>query len=226
MFIQANDTNLFYTKSGSGPALLLLHGNGEDHTIFDTLTAQLQNHFTVYALDTRGHGQSQPVPEYHYADMTEDAAAFINQLQLAPLTVIGFSDGGIIALLLAMQHPGLVKGIVACGANYNPRGLKARYRFLFGFLYLFNRDAKIKMMFNEPDITLQQLKNIAAPTLFLAGQRDMIAAKHTHTLAGAVPGSQLIFLKGETHSSYVVNSPKLYKEIFAFLNQLYPGFFT
>ena len=75
-----NGIRLFYERTGEGRPLVLLHGNGEDHTIFDEAVEVLSNRFTCYAIDSRGHGQSDEVDELHYADMASDLLAFIGDL--------------------------------------------------------------------------------------------------------------------------------------------------
>ena len=80
--IKVNNLNLFYTCTGSGAPLIMLHGNGEDHTIFDEAVALLSKHFTVYAIDSRDHGQSDKVNELHYDDMAEDIRIFIEEVGL------------------------------------------------------------------------------------------------------------------------------------------------
>lgn len=70
--IHVNGIDLYYEVHGSGMPLVMLHGNGEDHTTFSTLCAALQDRFQIYLFDTRGHGKSTPVSEYHYSDMAQD----------------------------------------------------------------------------------------------------------------------------------------------------------
>ena len=97
MIQQTSKINLYYEKTGTGVPLIMLHGNGEDHTIFNKATAVLKKHFTVYAIDTRGHGKSSPVDELHYEDMANDVYEFICKLNLEKPIVYGFSDGGILS---------------------------------------------------------------------------------------------------------------------------------
>lgn len=105
MYIKINpDTRLFYQISGSGPVLLFLHGNGEDHTIFNELIFRLQENFTCIQLDSRGHGQSTgPTPE-SYEALTNDVDAFIKAMNINEVNIIGFSDGAIIGTLLAIRQ--------------------------------------------------------------------------------------------------------------------------
>lgn len=86
MYIQLNGQILYYEKYGEGQPFLLVHGNGETHEIFDVLIPELAEHYTVYAIDSRGHGLSASPKELHYMDMADDMAAFIDALELkAPL---------------------------------------------------------------------------------------------------------------------------------------------
>ena len=116
-YIKVNNINLFYTCTGSGSPLIMLHGNGEDHTIFDEAVALLSKHFTVYAIDSRDHGQSDKVDELHYDDMAEDIRIFIEELGLEKPILYGFSDGGIIGLLLAIKYPELLSKVIGSGVN-------------------------------------------------------------------------------------------------------------
>ena len=78
MRVTTNGVSIYYEVRGKkGPALIMLHGNGEDHTIFDRAVDYLEQAFTVYLVDTRGHGESSPVREYHYQDMVDDLSEFI-----------------------------------------------------------------------------------------------------------------------------------------------------
>ncbi len=209
MFFECGTIRLYYEVEGSGPPLILLHGNGETHRIFDEAVRDLRAHFTVYAVDTRGHGQSSPVTEYHYDDMTEDIYRFITQLDIKQPLLYGFSDGGIVGLLLAMRYPGLLSQLVASGANIEPAGIKKRWLLLFRLLYALSRSPQMKLMLTEPHITSDALRTISTPTLLTAGSRDMILAAHTRMIHTAIPDSELFIIHGATHSSYIVNSNEI-----------------
>ena len=96
-----NDIRLFYEQYGEGRPLVLLHGNGEDHTIFDEAMEVLGERFTCFAIDSRGHGDSDMVDELHYEDMAADLLAFLEALDLWDVVLCGYSDGGIVALMAA-----------------------------------------------------------------------------------------------------------------------------
>ena len=209
MELNLGSVTLHYEQQGSGPPLLLLHGNGESSAIFDKAMPLLAERFTVFAIDSRGHGGSSPVSEYHYADMAQDVSDFIRLMQLDRPLVYGFSDGGIIALLLAIHHPELTGGIIASGVNGRPNGLKLRCLLLFRLMYLFNRDPLFRLMLTEPDITDDQLRAIRCQALIVAGSRDMLRQRHMRRIADLIPGGRYLLLDGETHGSYIVHSEKI-----------------
>jgi pimeloyl-ACP methyl ester carboxylesterase len=212
-----NGIELSYEKTGNGPPILLLHGNGENRGIFDVLTARLQEDYTVYALDSRDHGESEKTNDLSYDLMMEDTAAFIKALELKTPILYGFSDGGIIGLLLASRNPGLLSKLIISGASLNPDSTRKKWLVLFKVIYFFTRDRKFRLMLTEPHINAGDLKKINVPTLVLAGERDMIREKDTRFIAGNIQGATLKLLPKEDHMSYVIHSPKLYDVIKEFL---------
>ncbi len=213
MTLNTGSVTLHYEQQGSGRPLILLHGNGENCGIFDKALPLLAEHFTVYAIDSRGHGESSPVTEYHYDDMAQDVADFISRLELDQPIVYGFSDGGIIALLLAIWHPDRVGGIIASGVNTRPDGVKPHWLWLFRFINFMKRDPLLQLMLTEPDITDKELLSISCPTLITAGSRDMIRQSHMRHIAETIPSGRYLLLEGESHGSYIVHSEKIAKII-------------
>ena len=215
MELNTGSVTLHYEQSGSGRPLILLHGNGENSAIFDAAMPLLAKRFTVYAIDSRGHGQSSPVSEYHYADMAQDVAAFIRLLGLEQPIVYGFSDGGILALLLAIRHPDMVGGIIASGVNVRPDGLKRRWLWLMRLQQLFRPSPLTKLMLTEPDVTDDELRTIRCPAVITAGSRDMLRQAHMRHIADTIPRGRYLLLEGETHGGYIVHSGKIAEIILA-----------
>ncbi|MDU5108210.1 alpha/beta hydrolase [Clostridium sp.] len=213
MICRVNNTNLYYEKSGTGRPLILIHGNGQTHKIFDKAIPLLAEKFTVYAIDSRGHGQSESVVEYHYDDFAEDIRCFIEELKLQETILYGFSDGGIIGLLLAARYPQLLSQIIISGANLSPDGIRTGWLKLFKFINAIVKDPKMTMMLTEPNITEEMLSSIIIPTTILAGSHDMVKQNHTKYIADSIPNSKLHILKGEGHGSYVLHSTKIVKLI-------------
>lgn len=217
MYAIVNGLKLFYHKEGSGRPVILLHGNGEDHTIFDVATKELARSYTVYALDSRSHGKSDPVPTLTYREMAEDVAAFIRQQGLEKPALVGFSDGGVVALLVALRWPDLPGRLVVAGANMTPAGIRQPWRTLMRVQNRISPDPKLDLMLTQPHLAGWQLTGITAPTLVLAGEKDLIDESQTRRIARSIPGAKLLILPGETHGSYVVHSDKLYPAMASFL---------
>ncbi|GLC79870.1 alpha/beta fold hydrolase [Lacrimispora brassicae] len=222
MYIEVNGITLFYEVSGSGPAILLVHGNGEDHRIFDETAELLKKDYRVYALDSRDHGKSTRVKTLSYDEMAEDVAEFVRKLKLEKPYFCGFSDGGIIGILAAIRYPELFSKLVLCGANAYPQGLKWYWFKLFTLMETLSHDHKLQMLLKEPQITQKELESISVPALILAGEGDMIRESHTRYLASKIKGSSLRILPGEGHGSYIVHSRKLYYFMRKFLEKPLP----
>lgn len=218
MFIQLNGQILYYEKSGEGPPIILVHGNGETHEIFDVLIPELAKHHTVYALDSRGHGQSATPKNFHYEDMADDVVEFIHALSIQKPSFYGFSDGGIIGLLLASKYPDKLSSLIVSGANLKPKDLKKRFLRKMKRLYRKRKNPLLLLMLTEPDIEIERLHFISVPTLVLAGQKDIVKKSATQRIAKHIPHATLRILEGENHGSYVEHSPKLYPLIQDFLN--------
>lgn len=217
MFCEVNGTNLYYEKTGEGSPLIMLHGNGEDCKIFDRAIPLLAKRFTVYAIDSRGHGRSQAVTTFSYDDMAEDVRCFIKAQELDKPVLYGFSDGGIIALLLASSYPDLLSQIIISGANTVPTGVRDKWLKFFQKLNERVHDPKIEMMLNEPNISPEMLKKIQIPALVLAGSHDMIKREHTQYIADTIPNSTMKIIRFAGHGSYVVHRKKIAELILEFV---------
>lgn len=209
MYIQLNGQVLYYEKAGEGSPIILLHGNGESHEIFDTLIPGLAKEHTVYAIDSRGQGGSATPKSYHYADMAQDVVNFITSLEIEKPIICGYSDGAIVALMVAIVHSELLSSIVVCGANLSPVGLTGKARREIKSTYKKTGDPLVGMMLEEPSISPESLSKITVPAIVCAGSKDIIKPKETQTIADHIPNAKLHIFEGETHSSYVEHSDKL-----------------
>lgn len=211
MYLKVKDITLYYQKKGKGPALIMLHGNGEDHRIFDKSVKILKRYFTVYTIDTRGHGRSSKVKDYHYKDMAEDVYEFIRRLKLEKPILYGFSDGGIVGLLLASKYPDLLSKLVISGANTKPSGMKRKWLWLFRLTYLFRPTPECKLMLTEPHITERMLQSIQILVYMTVGSKDMISVKDTKYIYKNIPNCRIKVFRGEDHGSYIIHSEKIGK---------------
>lgn len=208
MWIDVNGIRMYYEVYGSGRPLIMVHGNSEDHNIFYDARVLLSKHFKVYVVDSRGHGHSTRVEEFHYADMAEDMIEFMEKLDLRDVVFYGFSDGGIIGLLAAMKCD-RIGMLITSGANITPDGVGLALTLIVKGMYAFNKDPKLKMIMDEPHITTEELAQIKVPTVVIAGEKDLVTLEETEEIANAIPGAKLRIIKGEGHGSYIVNSSKI-----------------
>lgn len=216
MIAKVNSISLFYEMVGNGPPLILLHGNGEDHHIFDVIVKKLASDFTVYAIDSRNHGQSQKTDDYDYGTMADDVYAFIKALHLEPVHIMGFSDGAIITLMIAMKHGEVLRKMVLLGVNLKPDDLSEESFQFIKNMYEETRDPLFKLMLEQPDIELDAVKAVTTPTLLIAAEHDIFKPESFDHLLAAIPDATLKIMKGHDHGSYIIDQDILYPDIVGF----------
>jgi len=205
---------LYYEVYGVGEPLLLVHGNGGSMSDLSAQISHFRKSYKVIAMDSRDQGRSEDSKEkLTYEKMTDDLAALIDHLKVGPVNVVGWSDGGIEALLLGIRHPTKVKKIVAMAANLNPSE-NALYPEIIALVKTMvegvsaadretprgRREIKVTgMMLEEPNIDVKALEAIKAPTLVLASDHDLIRDEHTVEIYRHIPNSQLAIFPNATH---------------------------
>jgi pimeloyl-ACP methyl ester carboxylesterase len=205
---------LYYEIYGAGEPLLLIHGNGGSISDLGAQIAYFRKHYKVIAMDSRDQGKSADSPDkLTYEKMTDDLAALLDHLKVGPVNVLGWSDGGIEALLLGIRHPAKVKKIATMAANLNPSEA-AIYPEVIGLVKSMlgsipaaqtetpqvRRELKVTgMMLEEPNIELKALEGITAPTLVMASDHDLIRDQHTVDIYHHIPNSQLCIFPNATH---------------------------
>ena len=220
--VQVNGVTLHYAVYGEGMPIILIHGNGEDHSIFHVEIEQLTAAgYKVYAPDSRGQGANQPINEYHYADMAEDMYAFIQRMGLRKPALYGFSDGGIIGLLLEIRHPGTLGALAVSGTNLSPAGLIPSFLEEYSAINQEQPNPLVTLMLTEPQIDPEALKSIRIPVLVTAGEHDLILRSETEKIAKAIAGAEMVIVPGEDHGSYIIGSEKMGKLLIAFLQKYY-----
>lgn len=217
MIIQTNDISLFYQINGEGKPLLLLHGNGEDHQIFTELAAKLADHYTIYAIDSRNHGQSQQTEDYSYEAMVEDVYSFIKDLNLGPVDLVGFSDGAIIGLMLAMKAPKTINKLALLGINLKPEDFTEESYQEIKETYEETKDPLFKLMLEQPNIELTDVRKVNCPILLVKADDDLFKPETYINLLAALPNATLKIMNGHDHGSYVINQDLLYPHLMDFL---------
>lgn len=205
-----SDISLHYTEQGQGFPLILLHGNGENHTIFEHQIAHFSKNYRVIAIDTRGHGQSpRGDKSFTIKQFAEDLHDFIDKKGIAKAIFLGFSDGGNIALTFALKHSERVEKLILNGANLFPNGVKPRYQWpiVIGYYIAkcfsgFSTEARknaelLGLMVNEPHIQPAELATLHMPVLVIAGTKDMIKDSHTHLIYKSLQNASLEIIEGD-----------------------------
>lgn len=230
-YVKTRGFNMYYETYGKGEPLLVIHGNGGSINNFLYQIPYFSNTYKVIVADSRAQGKSVDAGDsLSYEMMSDDLNALLDTLHLDSCYVIGWSDGGINGLLLAMRHPDKVKKLAVTGANLWP-DTTAVDPFIYKWAMNYN-DSLAKMnqtpiiktrrklahlLSYEPHITIEQLHKINCPTLVIGGDHDVLLPQHTLLIAQSIPKSYLWILPDSGHST-----PIFYKEQF---NEIVGDFF-
>lgn len=213
MKIFVNNVNLYYEEYGKGKPIILLHGNQETHEIFDILIDRLKDNYKVYAIDSRCHGKSENPIDISYDLMCDDIIDFIKMLHIDRPILYGFSDGGIIGILVSIKEPDLLSKLIISGANITPDVFTPLDMLITKLFFFFTRSKYIKMMLDEPNIPLKDLQKITIPVHVLAGEKDVIKLGHTKLIADNIKNSTMEIIPKEKHGSYIIHNDKIYEII-------------
>ncbi len=217
MIEMVNDIAIYYEEYGSGKPIIMLHGNGESHHIYDAVARKLASKYRVYLVDSRGHGNSSRNVRLSYDLMALDIENLIIALKIKSPIIYGFSDGGIVALLMAIRNRVELEKIIISGANLEPNGLKDELLIETRLDYEKTKNPLSALMLNEPHITLAELKKIKIPTHIIVGEDDVVKKEHSLKIYDGINDATLLELSGENHYSYVMNNDKLYRTLIKYL---------
>ena len=204
------DIRHYYIEKGRGEPLILLHGNGENCSYFQGQMDAFSMRYHVFAIDTRGHGKTpRGTMPFTIRQFAEDLRGFMDEHHLERAHILGFSDGGNIALVFALRYPERVGRLVLNGANLNASGVRRSTQIPIEIGYRIARSFSGKsdsarrnaemlgLMVNDPDISARELAGLQPVTLVIAGTKDMIKESHTRLIASRIPNAELVFIKGD-----------------------------
>lgn len=223
-YVDVGVVRTYYEVHGVGDPLLLLHGGFCAVETFDGLTAALAARYRVHAPERRGHGRTADVEgPITYTAMAADTIAFMDAVGVSSAHLVGWSDGAVVALLVARERPDLVGKLVMIGQPVNFDGIPERMRAvlqqglttqmlppMLEQLYAATSpdgpehfDVVAEKLFAlyrvEPDIALGELAGVAAPTLVMIGDDDLCTVGHAEALRRALPDAQLAVVPGASH---------------------------
>ena len=204
------DIQLHCIEQGQGQPLILLHGNGESCDYFEHQIPCFSKDYRVIAVDTRGHGKSpRGEKPFTIKQFAEDLHDFMDEKGISKANILGFSDGGNIALEFALKHPERIEKLILNGANLFPSGVKPLYQWPIEIGYriakMFSKKSSkakqnaemIGLMVNEPHIDPSELARLTIPVLVIAGKKDMIKESHTRLIYKSLPDAQLNIIEGD-----------------------------
>jgi pimeloyl-ACP methyl ester carboxylesterase len=211
-YVQLPDARIAYRQAGSGPALLLLHGNSESKSIFAEYQQVRFPMFHTFAIDSRGHGETVSEDEaYTIGQYADDVIAFCGALGIQKAYVIGYSDGGNIALHLAKKAPQLFPKLVAISPNYLASGttdgtlkmfrMMKTVLVMLGKLGLPTRKAilRFNLMLTDIGITAEELKGIRTNVRIIYAAHDLIKESHILDIGRLIPGATVRKIENCNH---------------------------
>ena len=231
-YFNLDDIKIAYREFGDGPILMFLHGNSESKKLFADYQTKHFVKFHTFALDSRGHGQSiSQDDQYTISQFSLDVIRFCEGKGLKNINLVGYSDGGNVALHLAHKAPGLFRKIIAISPNTLASGTEEKSLKIFvrmkklltrlGQLGFNTKKQimRIDLMLTDIGLSEDQLSQIALPMLILYAEKDMIKVSHIQKIAELIPNAQLKMITGSTHMN-ILRNPKTADAIKAyFMNE-------
>ncbi|WP_415324896.1 alpha/beta fold hydrolase [Chryseobacterium sp. MMS23-Vi53] len=224
-FADVNGIKMYYETYGEGEPLLMLHGNGQSISAFMNQVDDFSKKYKVIIVDCRERGKStyDKTKELTFDIQVEDLKKFLDQQNIKKVKILGWSDGGILAILMALKYPDLIDKIACSGANIFPEGLKddeiKDLKETLARLIKENKDHKndvyidlYNLDLKYPNLKYEDLKAIQCPSLIMAGDKDVIKTEHTVKIAESIPKGQLAIIPNSSHS-VVVEKPELFNSL-------------
>lgn len=243
-YAEIGGVDTWYDEAGQGDPLVLLHGGMCTNETWGGQTPAFSARFRVLAPERRGHGHTADMEgPLTYGVMAADTIGFLGQVVGGPAHLVGWSDGGIIGLLVAIERPDLVRKLVVIGTNYDTTGVVPEAEAMFaqmtsdgpgmarlrGLYEMHSPDGAehwpvvfgkfIEMATREPHIAETDLARISAPTLVLIGDDDMVSLEHTASLYRAIPNGELAVVPGTSHTVLMEKPELMNRIVLDFLEQ-------
>lgn len=222
-YFESRGFRMYYETYGTGSPILFIHGNGGSIQHFSFQIPFFEQKYKVIVADSRAQGKSVDSGDsLSYEMMADDLNALLDHLHIDSCYVVGWSDGGINGLLLAIRHPDKVKKLAVTGANLEPDSSAVEPEIYtwakalgdsINQLPLTTEVKTLRKLFHllsyEPHISTKQLQTIQCPSLVIGGDHDVIRPRHTMLIAQSIPKSYLWILPNSGHST-----PIVYKDLF------------
>jgi pimeloyl-ACP methyl ester carboxylesterase len=222
-YVDAGGIRTYYEVAGSGEPLILLHGGMCSAETLDGQARVLAEHYRVYVPERRAHGRTPDVDgPITYEIMATDTIAFMESVGIESAHLVGWSDGAMVAVLVALRRPELVRRLVLIGQAVNLEHLRPDVKAMMEGLTVEVLPPMLRQLYaaaspdgpehfdvvfdklaelwrSDPGIDFAQLERVTAPTLVLLGDRDMVSLEHAAAMQRALPVAQLGVVPGATH---------------------------
>ncbi len=234
--LETDDVRIVYDVTGEGPPVLLLHGGSADSSWWGDLVPALAKRHTVITVDSRGHGRSSlDDRQITYRRMANDTLALLDRQEIEQVDIVGWSDGAIIALDIALRQPARLRRVVAYGVNFDLSGYRGSdaegksspgaERFMAENPGRYQADSPAperwdeflanlhQMWTTEPNWTRDDMRSIQTPILVLDGiEEEVIDIDHVRLLAKLLPNGTLELMPSTGHFA-MVDQPAEFTQI-------------
>jgi len=238
-YFEVRGIKMYTEVYGEGKPLLLIHGNGGSIDNFAATIPYFSKRFKVIAADSRSQGKTKDLHDsLSFEMMADDFAALLDLMHIDSAYVIGWSDGGINALLLAMRHPGKVIRLVSSGANMTPDSsairpanwIEDQKTYESGKNQTFTTENernnwKLSRLDRlQPNVPLTELKKIQCPSLIICGDHDIITVEHTAAIYAHIPKAYLWVIPNSGHSTLTEHRDEFNQFVFRFFKEPFINF--
>lgn len=222
---------------GSGKPLLMIHGNGGNISAFSHTIPYFAKHYMVIAVDSRAHGKTlDPGDSLSFNMMADDFSGLLDAMNIPAAYVLGWSDGGITSLVLAMRHPDKVLKLASTGANlwvdsttltqavlkdFKTHYTETKDKLLTGAS---KNDYKIFMLdYKQEAIPLSALSAIKCPAFIIGGDHDMILPEHTVNIYRNIPNALLWIVPNSGHATLIEHKNEFNTQVDQFFKRTLPS---
>jgi pimeloyl-ACP methyl ester carboxylesterase len=239
-YAPVNGIKIWFAVYGQGPPVILLHGGLANSNYWGDLVPALAHHYRVVVMDSRGHGRSsRDERPFGYDLMASDVVGLMDYLKISRAAVVGWSDGAILGLDIAINHPERLTKLFAFAANSDPSGVKDISRSPVFNAYIARAEKEYqsmsptpdqyrsfleqigKMWATQPHFTADQLRHISVPTWIVDGDHDeAIKRENTEFMAAQIPNAGLLLQPQVSHFSFLQDPQQFNRDVLHFLEHL------
>jgi len=244
-YVNAGGVRTYYEVYGEGEPLVLLHGGLATAESWAMQVPALAERYRVYVPERRGHGRTPDVEgPITYEMMAADTAAFLDAAGTGAAHLVGWSDGAVVGMLVALRRPKLVRKLVVIGQYFNADGEVPEFRAMIDYWdsnlpeelhEVYDRvspdgpehfpvvlEKMMRMWREEPDIALLELAGVRAPALVMQGDDDIVKVEHSAAVSATLPDAQLAVIPGTSHMAPLEKPDLVNRLILGFLSDHQP----